>query len=170
MDTYRRSPIRASLKAGAIAAFAIGLAACEAEAPEVATPEEQAVLDEREENFESIGDAFKAIRGQLEQESPDFAAIAASAEEINTLGQNIEGHFIDATAREEGYDTEALAAIWEQPEEFASATQKLLDESATLAEVAGGEGADMAAVGEQVKALGGACKNCHEQFRYDDDK
>jgi len=152
------------------AAFALAgaLAGCEAEAPEVATPAEAAMIEDRHENFESIGDAFKAIRGQLEQESPDLTVIAAKAEEINTLGQNIEGHFTEKTAREDGYDTEALAAIWEKPEEFDAATQKLLDESSKLASIAA-EG-DVAAVGAQVKELGGSCKNCHDQFRYDDDK
>ena len=38
-----------------------------------------AVLKEREENFEGIGDAFKAIRGELEKGAPDFAAVAANA-------------------------------------------------------------------------------------------
>jgi len=47
-------------------------------------------------------------------------------------------------------------------------TQKLVDESAKLATVAGG--ADKAATGAQAMAMGGACKGCHDQFRLDDKK
>ncbi|MEQ8412161.1 MAG: cytochrome c [Erythrobacter sp.] len=154
-------------RTAAIAAFAAILAGCESEAPEVASDLSSPVIDEREENFEGIGDAFKAIRGQLEQASPDFAVIQAKAEDINQRAGNIEQHFVEETAREAGYDTEALAAIWENPEEFSEATQKLIDTSAALVEAAGG--ADPAAVGAAVKEMGGSCKNCHDQFRYDDE-
>lgn len=147
------------------------LAACsggsESEGSEAApAAAEPAVLKERHDNFEAIGDAFKAIRGQLEGGAPDFGVIAASATDINTRAKLIEGHFPEGTGRDQGYDTEALPTIWEKPEEFAAAAQKLVDESATLITTA--EGGDAAAVGEQVKATGGACKNCHDTFRLDD--
>ena len=54
------------------------------------------------------------------------------------------------------------------PRNFSAAAQKLVDESAKLAEIAG-EG-DKAAVGTQAMTMGGACKNCHDTFRLDDDK
>jgi cytochrome c556 len=150
------------------------LAACGGEtasedAPTVAAADEPAVLKERHDNFESIGDAFKAIRGQLEGGSPDFGVIAASASDINTRAQMIESHFPEGTGRDQGYDTEALPTIWEKPEEFSAAAKKLIEESAALAAMAGEPGANAAAIGEQVKAMGGACKNCHDTFRLDDD-
>ena len=152
------------------AALAGVLAACSSETPTdaPAAADEPAVLKERHDNFEAIGDAFKAVRAELEKDTPDFGVIAAKATEINTLGGKIEGHFPAGTSVDDGYDTEALATIWEKPEEFKAATQKLLDESAKLAELA--PGSDKAAVGAQVMALGGACKNCHDTFRLDDEK
>lgn len=151
----------------AVAGFAALLAGCGGEAPEAETDLTSPAIEERQDNFEGIGDAFKAIRGQLEQESPDLSVIEAKAGEINERAGNIEQYFVEETAREDGYDTEALAAIWEKPTEFSDATQKLIDTSAALVEAAGG--GDPAAVGAAVKEMGGSCKNCHDQFRYDDE-
>jgi cytochrome c556 len=126
------------------------------------------VLKEREKNFEAIGDAFKAVRGELEKDTPDFTLIAASATDINTRAQKITGHFPAGTSADDGYKTEALATIWQKPEEFKAAAQKLVDESAKLASLAAG--GDKAAVGAQAMAMGGACKGCHDNFRLDDEK
>ena len=164
------------------AALAAALAACSGEAPadapaetapadaaaEGAPVDVAAVLKEREENFEGIGDAFKAIRGELEKDAPDFALIATNATDINTRAKLIETHFPAGTSVDDGVKTEALATIWQKPEEFKAAGQKLIDESAKLAELA--KGGDKAAVGAQAMAMGGACKGCHDQFRLDDKK
>lgn len=164
------------------AALAAALAACSGEAPADAPADAAAdaaaaeggpvdvaaVLKEREENFEGIGDAFKAIRGELEKGAPDFALIATNATDINTRAKLIETHFPAGTSVDDGVKTEALATIWQKPEEFKAASQKLIDESAKLAELAKGD--DKAAVGAQAMAMGGACKGCHDQFRLDDKK
>lgn len=160
-----------------IAAALVGLlAACSGEGAadgtgsgsDTAASEVPAVIEERHDNFEGIGDAFKAVRGELEKDTPDFTLIAAKASDINTRSQLIQGHFPAGTSVEDGYKTEALPAIWEKPEEFKAASQKLVDESAKLVTVAGG--GDKAAVGAQAMAMGGACKDCHDQFRLDDKK
>lgn len=133
-----------------------------------AAGEVPAVLKQRHDNFEGIGDAFKAVRGELEQGAPDFTLIAAKANDINARAQLIEGHFPPGTSVDDGFKTEALPAIWDKPEEFRAAAQKLVDESAKLAAVAG-EG-DKAAAAAQAMAMGGACKGCHDKFRLDDKK
>lgn len=126
------------------------------------------VIKERHDNFEAIGDAFKAVRGELEKDIPDFTLIAAKANDINTRALKIEGHFPAGTSVDDGFKTEALAAIWQRPEEFKAATQKLIDESAKLAALAGG--GDKPAVAAQAMAMGGSCKGCHDKFRLDDEK
>ena len=126
------------------------------------------IIKQREENFEAIGDAFKAIRGQLDSDTPDFALIAAKASDINARAGQIPNHFPTGTSTADGFKTEALPAIWETPEEFKAAAQKLVDESAKLASLA--TGGDKAAVGAQAMAMGGACKGCHDKFRLDDEK
>ena len=161
--------VMVSTLAGALAACSGGTPGDAPAEDGAATTAEPPVIKERHDNFEAIGDAFKAIRGQLEGGAPDFGAIAASASDINARAQKIEGHFPEGTGRDQGFDTEALATIWEKPDEFAAAATKLVDESAKLAALAGEAGADAATVGEQVKAMGGACKNCHDTFRLDTD-
>jgi cytochrome c556 len=146
------------------AALAAALAACSGGASADAPP----VIKERHDNFEAIGDAFKAVRGELEKDAPDFALIAAKANDINARAGKIETHFPAGTSVDDGYKTEALPAIWEKPEEFKAAAQKLVDESAKLATVAG-EG-NKEAVAAQAKEMGGACKGCHDNFRLDDKK
>lgn len=151
------------------AALAGLLAACSSESPaEAPAGAAPAVLKERHDNFEEIGDAFKAVRGELEKDTPDFGLIAAKGGDINTRAAKIEGHFPAGTSFEDGYKTEALATIWQKPEEFKAASQKLIDESAKLTALAG-EG-NKEAVAAQAKAMGGACKGCHDQFRLDDKK
>lgn len=163
------------------AALAGALAACSNEAPAdapaeapAAAPADGAAIDpaavikERRDNFEGIGKAFKAVRGELEKDAPDFALIAASATDINTRAMKIEGHFPAGTSVDDGIKTEALPAIWEKPAEFSAAAKKLVDESAKLTELAAG--GDKAAVGAQAMAMGGACKGCHDKFRLDDEK
>lgn len=164
-----RSPI---VRLFAAASLAATLAACSGGGGEEAAPagakEAPPIIKERHDNFEAIGDAFKAVRGELEKDAPDFTLIAAKAGDINTRAQKIADHFPAGTSTADGFDTEALPAIWEKPEEFKAAAQKLVDESAKLGTVAAG--GDKAAVGAQAMAMGGACKGCHDRFRLDDEK
>jgi cytochrome c556 len=126
------------------------------------------VIKERQDNFKAIGGAFKALRGELEKDAPDFTLIAAKASDINTRAAKIETHFPPGTSVDDGFKTEALPAIWAKPEEFKGAAQKLVAESDKLMLVAG-EG-DKAATAAQAMAMGGACKGCHDTFRLDDEK
>lgn len=146
------------------------LAACGGEAGEApSAPEGDAPpeIELRHDNFEAISDSFKAIREQLEGGSPDMAAIEAAATDIHDRAGRLDGHFPEGSGRDVGWDTEALPTIWEKPEEFEAAKAKFLEESATMMTVAAS--GDAAAVGAQVKELGGSCKNCHDTFRLDDD-
>lgn len=149
------------------AMLACGLVACSG-GDSAPAKEPPPIIKERQANFKAIGGAFKAVRGELESDAPDFALIAAKANDINARAQQIPNHFPALTSTEDGYDTEALPAIWKKPEEFKAAAAKLADESAKLATLAAG--GDKDAVGAQAMAMGGACKGCHDQFRLDDEK
>lgn len=128
----------------------------------------EAIIKERQENFKGIADSFKAVRGELDKGTPDFALIAARANDINARAGRLGGYFPAGTSNADGFKTEALPAIWEKPEAVGAAVKKLVDESAKLASLAAG--GDKAAVTAQVMALGGACKGCHEQFRAEEKK
>ncbi len=63
--------------------------------------------------------------------------------------------------------SEALPAIWEEPEEFGRALEKAEQATASFREaVAGG---DEAAIGSAFREVGMACRGCHDRFRRDDD-
>ncbi|MEO1731526.1 MAG: cytochrome c, partial [Pseudomonadota bacterium] len=155
-----------------IAAMAMGLVACSETPGEdgAGTPPEAAVnpvIEERQANFKALGKSFKAIRTQLEGDNPDFAVIATAATDMSAAAAKVEGYFPEGTSVDDGFDTEALTSIWEKPEEFAEAHKRLVDASAQMITLA--EAGDAAAVKDQVGAIGGSCKNCHDNFRLDTD-
>lgn len=147
------------------------LAACGGEAvdaPEAPAGDAPPEIAERQDNYEAIGDAFKVIREQLESEAPDMAAITEAASDINTRLQRVPDLFPEGTSMEAGYDTEALAVIWEDPDGFAEATQSAITASEEM--MAAAASGDPAAVGEQVGNLGlNGCKGCHDKYRVDDE-
>lgn len=154
-----------------LAALTLSLAACgggaTGEGDAVAAADEPAVIDERQANFKAIGKSFKAIRTQLEEGNPDMGAIMTAATDLNAAALKVEGYFPEGTGVDAGYDTEALASIWEKPDQFAQAHKRLVDASAEMITIA--QGGDAAAVGDQVGVIGGSCKNCHDNFRLDTD-
>ena len=170
----------AAFRTSALGILALGLAACGGDADNTegeggalspngagsASSDLESVVEERQANYEAISDSFKAIRTQLEGSNPDFAAIGQAADEINTRAKRIPDYFPAGTSVEDGYDTEALPAIWERPREFDQRAQALIDASAELSGVA--VTADQAAVTTAVEKLGSTCKACHDRFRMDD--
>lgn len=158
----------------AVSVFAL-LAACSGEATdagqetaEAPAGDAPAEIAQRQDNFEAIGDSFKAIREQLETDAPDFAVITPAAADINERLQRLPNLFPEGTSIEAGYDTEALATIWEDPEGFAEVTEQAIAASADM--MAAAETGDPEAVGGQVGNLGlNACKACHDKYRVDDD-
>jgi len=66
---------------------------------------------------------------------------------------------------DDGLKTEALATIWEKPEEFEAARLKLMDASGEL--ISAATDGDVDAVKAQVGAVGLSCKGCHDEFRLD---
>ncbi|MCK5745929.1 MAG: cytochrome c [Oricola sp.] len=120
----------------------------------------------RHETMEEIGDNFKSISDQLKSGSPDLDAIQQSASFVAEKATQVGDWFPAETSPALGVDTDSLAAIWEQPEEFADAVARFETASADLDAAA--QTGDVAAIGEAFKATGGSCKNCHETFREDD--
>ncbi|WP_207062166.1 cytochrome c [Motiliproteus sp. SC1-56] len=59
--------------------------------------------------------------------------------------------------------TRALPKIWQQPDEVKKRIRRLRAETARLVEVALEK--DPEALAQQLKRVGGACKNCHDNFR-----
>ena len=65
------------------------------------------------------------------------------------------------------HQSEALPAIWEQPDEFKEAVENFVKAAKGIATAA--EGGDMSEIGPAMKSLGQACKGCHDNFREEND-
>jgi cytochrome c556 len=137
------------------------------EGAETLAQEDVAMIEQRQANFEEIGDSFKTIRDQMEGGEPDFAVILDAAETIEVDAAKIVDFFPAGTGMDSGADTEALATIWEQPEEFAAAHERLSAAAAGL--VAAAQAGEVAGMGPAIGELGNSCKNCHDTFRLDDE-
>jgi cytochrome c556 len=59
--------------------------------------------------------------------------------------------------------TDALPAIWENPEKFQKAVATAKGATAKLRDAV--KGGDKAAIGQAAKAAGDSCKGCHDSFR-----
>ncbi|GAB1265004.1 hypothetical protein NBRC116493_20950 [Aurantivibrio infirmus] len=127
----------------------------------------KAAMEKRHENFEMIGESFKTIRDQARSGNADVAKVTEAATTINTLAKQIDTWFPAGSGPESGNETEAKAEIWQKPEEFSKAAQRLVDESAKYIASLNSEGAS--AVPGGIRTLGGSCKNCHDAFREEDE-
>lgn len=121
---------------------------------------DEAFIEYRQKVMQGISANMGAIGGILKNKLPYGSHIATHASEINMLSKLVEAAFKkEITAGK----TDAKPEIWQDWQKFAGAVQALSQESTKLATMA--SGTDMAAISEQVKALGKACGDCHKPFR-----
>ena len=64
-------------------------------------------------------------------------------------------------------DSDALPVIWEEPDEFAAAIDKLIVATQKFTDAA--ESGDMAAISAAFRDVGGSCRGCHDKFRVPQD-
>jgi cytochrome c556 len=117
----------------------------------------------RHENFKKQGAAFKAINDELRKGDPDKALIAKNAATLKALTAQLPTWFPKGSGPESGFKTDAKPEVWADAAGFQAAVNRLQVEASKLNQVAAG--GDINAVKGQVRATGGACKNCHDKFR-----
>lgn len=125
-----------------------------------ATPQE--MQKKRHDHYHELGDAFKAVRDGVKASSPDWAAIEKAAADVNKASVNQQQWFPKGTGPEAG-KTRALPEIWSKPDDFAAAAKMFEEKSAAL--LAATKTKDADAVNKAFRDAGGACKNCHDNFR-----
>ena len=90
----------------------------------------KAQIEARQDGYKTLGKNFKAINDELKTSAPDVAtlvpAIAAMLEASDGMGD----WYPEGTGPDSGVETEALAAIWENPDGFST---KIADFDAALA-------------------------------------
>ncbi len=132
------------------------------------TPEQRAAAaaDTRQAVFKLLRFNLIPIAG-MAQGAPFNAELAErNARRIASLAPMIPDLLAEDTR---GFDieTEALDLIWDNQADIADKAQALVDASNAFADTA--SGGDMAATLGALRPLGGACANCHDTYRVDND-
>ena len=116
------------------------------------------VVEKRQTLMKSNSAATKAIKGAVE--SKDYATVETKAKEIMGNMDRVLDLFPKGSTKGK---TKAKAEIWDKWDDFSKTPGKVKKAAGDLADAA--KAKDDAAVEAKVKALGAACKSCHEPFR-----
>ena len=111
-----------------------------------------------------LGPLGAMAQGDIDYDAEEFAYRAENLAFLVSLPW--EG-FVEGSLRDDGHgvDTDALAAIADDWEDFESRQQTLIEQTATLAELAQGD--DFAAMRQQVADVAQTCRGCHDNYRAD---
>lgn len=109
-----------------------------------------------------IGPLGDMAQGKIDYDAEEFRRRAENLAAVAHLPW--EG-FIEGSLQGDGHgvDTDALAEIADDREDFESRQQTLVEETAALAELAQED--DFAAMRRQVATVGETCKGCHDNYR-----
>ena len=130
--------------------------------PAIAADRAKALMHERHEGMEDIGDAFKLVGRELKGANPNVAAIQKAAAEIAAGAAKAPGWFPPGTGPDVG-KTRSKAEIWQKPQDFAAKNAAFLP-AAQAFKAAAGAG-DLNAIKAKAGELGKACKACHDRYR-----
>ena len=121
-----------------------------------------AIMHERHEGMEPIGDTNKILRRELGGSSPDLGAVRSAAGKIAALARQSNGWFPAGTGPDVG-KTGAKPDIWQDPKDFA-AKLGAFQRAAGAFNAAASTG-NLDAIHARYADLGGTCKACHDKYR-----
>ena len=121
-----------------------------------------AIMHDRHEGMEKIGDTNKLLRREITSSSPFMPAIQSGAATIAGLSLRANGWFPKGTGPELG-KTGAKPQIWQKPQDFAAKLRGF--QAAAQAFNAAARSGDMNAIKARYADLGGSCKACHDSYR-----
>jgi cytochrome c556 len=124
-----------------------------------------ALMEQRHEDYEKIGDAMKAIGRELKRENPDLSEVRAGAATIAQLAPQVPSWFPPGTGPDVG-KTDARAEIWQKPEDFAAKARTFRE--AAMAFNTAAQGSDLASMRSAHANLRKSCKGCHDLYREDE--
>jgi len=125
----------------------------------------EAAVKYRNNVMDAMGGLAGAAAGRLRDGfdyGPDVESIAAA---LQALSSDVPRLFPKGS---DFGDTRAKAEIWENWEDFKEAAEKAEKKVDGFAEAA--QGGDRREMLKAFKAMGDACKNCHEDYRKEEDK
>jgi cytochrome c556 len=123
-----------------------------------------AIMHQRHEGMEKIGDTNKLLRREITSSSPFVPAIQSGAATIAGLSVKANGWFPRGTGPELG-KTGARPQIWQTPQDFIAKLHNF--QGAAQAFNAAAKSGDMNAIKARYADLNGACKACHDKYRMD---
>jgi cytochrome c556 len=109
----------------------------------------------------NFGPMVAMMKGEIPWDQPAFEGYAnelAAVSSLNLLRGFPEGSQVGKTR--------AKPAIWDNMEDFSQKKDDLSTAAQDLATAAAS--GDRAAIGEQFKIVGGACKSCHDEYKSKD--
>ncbi|MFL6729837.1 MAG: c-type cytochrome [Sphingomicrobium sp.] len=121
-----------------------------------------AIMHERHEGMEKIGDTNKLLRREITSSSPFLPAIRSGAATIAGLSVKANGWFPKGTGPATA-KTGAKPEIWQKPQDFAAKLHGF--QAAARAFNAAARSGDMAAIKARYADLGASCKACHDSYR-----
>lgn len=132
----------------------------------VSNPDHAKAIYERRSAMRMIGGNMKTIAGYAKAGKGTPADVAAAANKIAGLAENIPDLF-PAGTQMAAYSgtTGAKPEIWSMSGEFKTAANDLQKAAMELAKVASAAGADQKSVGMAFGAVGKTCGGCHKVYR-----
>lgn len=131
----------------------------------LAAEDEAVLVGYRQKVMKGIGANTAAIGDILKFKLPYEKNVLGHAQALHADA------LLAASAFEKKADSPKSMAkpeVWQKPAEFKEHAEHLVEASAKLVKVA--EGGDMKAIGAQMKELGKACQDCHDDFRKPDEE
>jgi len=122
----------------------------------------RAIMQERHEGMEKIGDTNKLLRREIASSSPFMPTIQSGAATIATLSKRASGWFPAGTGPDVG-KTGAKPEIWQKPADFA-AKMRDFQAAAQLFNAAAKAG-DASAIKGRYTAMVRTCSACHDSYR-----
>lgn len=123
--------------------------------------EDEGVVGYRQKLMVSLKTSIGSISDMLKFKLPyDSKHVAAHANNISNIGKLIG----DAFEKELPADSDSKPEIWQEWDKFIAAADALTKAGAEMAKAAEG-GSEGAALMGQVRAVGDACKGCHDPYR-----
>jgi len=121
-----------------------------------------AIMHERHEGMEKIGDTNKLLRREITSSSPFMPAIQSGAATIRGLSVKANGWFPAGTGPDVG-KTGAKPEIWQNQRDFVAKLRNF--QAAARAFNAAAQSGDLSAIKARYSDLGGTCKACHDSYR-----
>jgi cytochrome c556 len=121
-----------------------------------------AIMRDRHEGMEKIGDTNKLLRREISSSSPFMPAVQSGAATIAALSVKANGWFPAGTGPDVG-KTGAKPEIWQSQQDFVAKLRAF--QGAARNFNAAAKSGDMNAIKARYSALGATCKACHDKYR-----